>query len=129
MLGESNDDKARRHSLVGYGMRSSDVHRPKQFTRVARFTVTAGLIAGCVLLGWALLWPETGCNEPACARKRFSLAVEVDVFRQVTPIEFEVPIESRTVSLRSILASGGVETALMPDQLELPYKADRKSVV
>lgn len=104
-------------------MRSSDPHRPKRFARVARFTVTAGLIAGCVLLGWALLWPETGCNEPACARKRFALAVEVDAFRQVTPIKFEVPIGSRSVSLRSILASGGVETTVMPDQLELPYKA------
>ena len=97
-------------------MRSSDPHRPKRLARIARFTVTAGLLAGCVILGWALLWPETGCNEPACARKRFVLAVEVDVFRQVTPIEFEVPIGSRSVSLRSILASGGVETTVMPDQ-------------
>lgn len=105
-------------------MRAPDQqHRSKRFTSVARLILTVGLVTGSVLLGWALLWPETACNEPACARKRFALAVEVDAFRQVSPIEFDVPVGDRSISLHSILASGGVEATVLPDQFDLPYKA------
>ncbi|MGH8238598.1 MAG: hypothetical protein ACREXP_16470, partial [Steroidobacteraceae bacterium] len=75
------------------------------------------------LLAWAILWPETGCADPACARKRFAVAIEVDGFKQVEPIEFQVPVGKQSASLHEILASGGVDATLVSDQFDLPYKA------
>jgi outer membrane protein OmpA-like peptidoglycan-associated protein len=84
--------------------------------------VAVAAIAVTGVLAWALLWPERGCAQPACARDRFALAIEVDAFGQVQPIEFEVPADNGRVSLQSILGAGGVEVDLDIDQVDLPYR-------
>lgn len=86
------------------------------------------MIAPIVLLGattliWALFWPDAHCSEPACARKRFAVSVELDAFKQVDPIELELTVGDKRVSLRSIFVSGGVDAQVVPDQADLPYKS------
>lgn len=81
------------------------------------------LLAGVVTLAWALFWPDSTCSEPACARRRFAVAVELDAFRQVDPIELAVTLGDKRVSLHSIFASGGVDATVVQDQSDLPYKA------
>jgi outer membrane protein OmpA-like peptidoglycan-associated protein len=80
---------------------------------------TAG---SCLLLAWALFWPEGACTEPLCARARFSVSVEIDAFRQVPPIPLEITQPARA-SLREALRAGGIEVSATFDQLELPYDA------
>ena len=75
------------------------------------------------MLGWALLWPDSSCAQPACARQRFHIAIEVDALQQVPVIPFDVPAQGQSVSLRAILNGGGIYTAVTPDNLDLPYKA------
>ena len=58
-----------------------------------------------------------------CASARSSIAVEVDALRQVPAIPFDVPAQGQPVSLRAILSGGGIDTAVTPDDLDLPYKA------
>ena len=91
--------------------------------RRGRVTWAAGLIAVSGIVAWALFWPDSSCSEPACARRRFAVAVELDAFKQVDPIEFAVSVGHERVSLRSIFASGGVDAQVMQDQTDLPYKA------
>lgn len=86
-------------------------------------TSAGGLLAGAATLVWAFFWPDTGCSEPACARKRFAIAVELDAFEQVDPIELDVTVDDKRIGLSSIFASGGVGAALVADQADLPYKA------
>jgi outer membrane protein OmpA-like peptidoglycan-associated protein len=81
------------------------------------------LLAGVATLVWALFWPDSTCSEPACARRRFAVAVELDAFKQVDPIELAVKLGDKRVSLHSIFASGGVDAKVVPDQSDLPYKA------
>lgn len=78
--------------------------------------------AAIALMAWALLWPETACAQPACARDRFSIGIEVDALGQVEPIEFELTTNDGRVSLESILDAGGIEANLEVDQLDLPYR-------
>lgn len=75
------------------------------------------------LFGWAFFWPEDACAEPACVRPRFSLAIELDAFRQVAPIDFEVPVGEDTISLHQILATGGIDVRLQPGRMDLPHMA------
>ena len=91
--------------------------------RVWRMTIAIALVASSALLGWALLWPDSSCSQPACARQRFSIAIEVDALNQVPSIRFDVPTDNEPVSLHAILKSGGIDTTLTPDNLDLPYKA------
>lgn len=88
-----------------------------------RMAIAMALIASLILIAWAFLWPDFSCAQPACARQRFQIAIEVDALHQVPTISFDVPIDDRSVSLRSILKTGGIDTAVTPDQLDLPYKA------
>ncbi len=85
--------------------------------------IGAALAAASALLAWALLWPDSSCAQPACARQRFNIAIEVDALQQVPAIPFEVPARGRSVSLRAILKDGGIDTTIAPDDLDLPYKA------
>jgi outer membrane protein OmpA-like peptidoglycan-associated protein len=82
----------------------------------------AGGVAAAGLLGWALFWPDRACAQPACARDRFAITIEVDAFGQVPPIDFEVPADGGRVSLQSILRGAGVDVGVELDQLELPYQ-------
>src|SRR5262245_20271052 len=82
----------------------------------------AGGLAATGLLGWALFWPDRSCAQPACARDRFAITIEVDDFGQVPPIDFEVPADGGRVSLRSILRAAGIEVGVELDQLDLPYR-------
>jgi outer membrane protein OmpA-like peptidoglycan-associated protein len=85
--------------------------------------IATALLTTSALLGWALLWPDSSCAQPACARQRFHIAVEVDALQQVPVIPFDVPAQGQSVSLRAILNGGGIDTAVTPDNLDLPYKA------
>lgn len=85
--------------------------------------IATALLTTSALLGWALLWPDSSCAQPACARQRFHIAVEVDALQQVPVIPFDVPVQGQSVSLRAILNGGGIDTAVTPDNLDLPYKA------
>lgn len=85
--------------------------------------IATALLTASALLGWALLWPDSSCAQPACARQRFHIAIEVDALQQVPVIPFDVPAQGESVSLQAILSSGGIETAVTPDNLDLPYKA------
>lgn len=85
--------------------------------------IAIALLTASALLGWALLWPDSSCTQPACARQRFSIAIEVDALQQVPTIPFEVPAQGQHVSLRDIMSGGGIDTTVAPDDLDLPYKA------
>lgn len=91
--------------------------------RGAKLTLAIALLAGAATLVWAFFWPDTGCSEPACARKRFAIAVELDAFEQVEPIELDVTVDDKRIGLSSIFASGGVDAEVVADQADLPYKA------
>jgi outer membrane protein OmpA-like peptidoglycan-associated protein len=94
------------------------------FLRRDRFVWLAGVggVAATGLLGWALFWPDRACAQPACARDRFAITIEVDAFGQVPPIDFEVPAAGGRVSLQSILRGAGVQVGVELDQLDLPYR-------
>ncbi len=98
--------------------------RSERAARRDRFVWLAGVggVAATVLLGWALFWPDRACAQPACARDRFAITIEVDAFGQVAPIDFEVPADGGRVSLQSILRGAGVEVGVELDQLDLPYR-------
>lgn len=72
-------------------------------------------------LAWALFWPGHTCSEPACARERFALYVEMDSFRGIEPVPLEVQTPTRPVSVQSILRSGGIDVSIEPDDDTLPY--------
>lgn len=72
---------------------------------------------------WALFWQDENCSQPACARQRFSVAVELDSFDQVAPIPLEIKTRDGTVSVSSVLESGGVEVRIRRDQANLPFAA------
>jgi len=90
--------------------------------RPARIAVVA-LLAGAALFSWALLWPVSSCAEPACARQRFTVAIEIDAVRDVPPVELEVADTEGRVSLESIFATGGIALDVHSDQLDLPYQS------
>lgn len=98
----------------------------KLTTKLAKqwlWLAAALVIALGALLGWALFRQETSCAQPACAQQRYALAIEIDSFRNVRPIELEVTADGRTVSLHSILAAGGIDISVEQDQSDLPYVA------
>jgi len=80
------------------------------------------VIVAIALFGWAMFWPAEPCAHPSCARARFALALEVDAFEQVTPIDFEVMTDAGAQSLQSILSGGGIDVELDLDELHLPYR-------
>lgn len=88
-----------------------------------RIAIATVLLTASALLGWALLWPDSSCAQPSCARERFNIAIEVDALQQVPVIPFDVPAQDQSWSLRTILNGGGIDTAVTPDNLDLPYKA------
>ena len=95
----------------------------RRSARVAMLTSAIGLLAGAATLVWAFFWPDIDCSEPACARKRFAIAVELDAFNQVDPIELDVAVGDELVGLTAIFASGGVDAEVVADQADLPYKS------
>src|SRR5262245_1474980 len=99
--------------------RSERAARRDQFVWLA----VIGGVAVFGLLGWALFWPDRACAQPACARDRFAITIEVDALTNVPPIDFEVPADGERVSLHSILRDAGIDVRTELDQLELPYRA------
>ncbi len=83
--------------------------------------VLAALVTGAFL--WALLGGATDCADPACARQRFSLDIELDRFDRVDPIALEVPVEDDVVSVASVLGSGGIEVQIRANERVLPFAA------
>jgi outer membrane protein OmpA-like peptidoglycan-associated protein len=89
-----------------------------------RATVVAFVIVAVVaVLAWATFWPMEPCSHPSCVKKRFALALEVDAFQEVQPIAFEFDNAEGSVSLQSILATGGIDLVVTYDDLHVPYKA------
>lgn len=88
--------------------------------KIAGYT---GAIVGIaiVLLTWAMLWPAADCDDPSCARQRYSVALEIDALGQVKPIDLEVAEGEEPVSLAEILRGGGIELTSEVDETELPY--------
>jgi peptidoglycan-associated lipoprotein len=86
-------------------------------------TIATAFVAASALIGWALLWPDSSCAQPACARQRFNIAIEVDALNQVPSIPFDVRTDDEAVSLHAILKSGGIDTTVAEDNFHLPYKA------
>lgn len=72
----------------------------------------------------AVFWTELPCSSPSCARARYALFVELDAFRDVESIPLELDVGGRTVSARSILASGGIDVDIEPDDDNLPYEIE-----
>ena len=91
--------------------------------RVVTSISAVGLLAGAVTLIWALFWPDTSCSEPACVRKRFAIAVELDAFERVDPIELNITVGDEPIGVSSIFASGGVDAEVVADEADLPYKS------
>lgn len=85
------------------------------------FAVTAA-VAVAVFLG-AMFWPTSECDDPSCARQRYSVALEIDALGQIEPINFDVDDGNERVSLESIMRGGGIELISTIDQTELPYDA------
>lgn len=78
------------------------------------------MLTFAAILWWALFWQDENCSEPACARHRFSLAIELDTFERVQPIALEVATDEGPVSVNSVLSSGGIEVDVRTDQTNLP---------
>lgn len=94
-------------------------HLPRQVLAVLGLIVFAFVAA----ILWALFWQDENCSEPACARQRFSVAVELDSFEQVAPIPLEIETSEGSVSVNSVLESGGVDVRIQRDQTNLPFAA------
>lgn len=96
--------------------------RARRWRRAAALLALPVLVMTAALL-WALFWQDENCSEPACARQRYSLAIELDRFERVEPIALEVKTREGPVSVGSVLASGGVEVQVRPTQNSLPLAA------
>jgi len=96
--------------------------RARRWRRVGALLAIPALVTVAALL-WALFWQDENCSEPACARQRYSLAIELDRFERVEPIALEVKTREGPVSVSSVLASGGVEVQVHPTQNSLPLAA------
>lgn len=94
---------------------------PRRSRKVALYACTSIGIAIVLLLAWALYWPATDCDDPTCARQRYSVALEIDALGQIQPIDLEVAEGDEPVSLAGILRGGGIELAPEVDEVELPY--------
>lgn len=82
------------------------------FVILALGTVGAGTV----------FWTELPCSEPSCARQRYTLFVELDTFAGVDPVPLEIPGEDgELISAMSIMATGGIELQIEPDDTHLPY--------
>lgn len=86
----------------------------------ATYALIPAVLAGALLL-WALFWPANECDQPSCARQRYSVGLEVDALGRIEPISFEVAEGNTPVSLMDILRDGGIELTPEIDQLGLPY--------
>jgi hypothetical protein len=93
-------------------------HRPR---KAALYTCVAIGVVIATLLSWALYWPTTDCDEPNCARQRYSVALEIDALGQIAPIDLEVAEGDEPISLAGILRGGGIELTPEIDEVELPY--------
>ena len=91
--------------------------RRRRLRRVAE----ALALASVALLAWAFLWPDSRCASPDCAELRFRVAVELDTLRGVEPVPLDVALRDDRVSLQGLLAAGGIELDMLPDQAGLPY--------
>ena len=45
--------------------------------RVLKLTAAGGAVGAVAILAWALFWPDGDCSQPACARRRFAIAVMI----------------------------------------------------
>jgi len=85
------------------------------------FITIAALATG--VLGWAAYAPVEFCSDPACARERFRIFVEVDSFRDIEPVALEASDGGSIVTPASILQDGGIRVQIAHDQTNLPYAA------
>ncbi len=74
-------------------------------------------------LGWVAYAPVETCSDPACARERFQIFVEVDSFRDIEPVGLEAVDGDGVVTPASIIEGGGIRVQIHHDQVDLPYAA------
>lgn len=92
--------------------------------RVVAPAVLVIFVSIAALVGWATIWPVAPCDNPSCARTRFTVSLEIDAVRSIPPIDFDVDTPEGAMSLQSILAGGGIDIRPGLDELELPYSAE-----
>ena len=85
--------------------------------------IALGALAVIAVVGWATYGPVEACSDPACAKQRFMVFVEIDSFRGVESAPTEALQDDEVVTLASILEGGGVRIQAEHDQAELPYAA------
>jgi outer membrane protein OmpA-like peptidoglycan-associated protein len=95
--------------------------RGKTSTLRRAFTSIAVLATG--VLGWAAYTPVETCSDPACARERFRIFVEVDSFRDIEGAALEASDSGSIVTPASVLDHGGIRVQIVHDQKDLPYTA------
>ncbi|MDY6944473.1 MAG: OmpA family protein [Pseudomonadota bacterium] len=107
------------HSAADTPERAGDpAHRRR---KVAAYACAAIGVVTAILLAWALYWPTKECDDPNCARQRYSVALEIDALGKVAPIDLEVAEGGEPISLAAILRGGGIELTPHIDEIELPY--------
>lgn len=89
--------------------------------RSVRVLVRSVVVFVLAALGWAFLWPDTTCSDPACARKRFTVFVEMDTLERAGDVPLEVRANGRRVTFGSILSKAGIDVMVARDQTDLPY--------
>lgn len=89
--------------------------------KMALYAGAGVAVALLLLLAWALLWPASDCDDPNCARQRYSVALEIDALGQVPPIDLEVAEGDAPISLSDILRGGGIDLRPVIDEVGLPY--------
>lgn len=75
---------------------------------------------------WLWLGPQPACADPACARQRFALDLELDRFERVEPMELLVSTPDGDVSVVSVIGSGGIDVRVRPQARDLPLAANEK---
>lgn len=110
----ADNDDHRQGSFIGMKMRN-----------VVSVLTAAGL-AFCGFCLWLWLGPQPVCADPACARQRFSVDLELDRFQRVEPMELEVTTVEGDVSLGSVIGSGGIDVRVRSQARELPLAVNEK---
>jgi outer membrane protein OmpA-like peptidoglycan-associated protein len=114
--------------ISSLALRLDDRKKLSEVTRTGtggslRRAVTSIVVLATGVLGWAAYAPGEICSDPACARERFRIFVEVDSFRDIESVALEVSDGGRIVTPASILELGGIRVQISHDQKDLPYAA------
>ncbi|HMN45398.1 MAG TPA: OmpA family protein [Povalibacter sp.] len=97
-----------------------------RFRNVVSVVSSAAVLAVLCFFLWAWFGPQPACADPACARQRFALDLELDRFERVEPMELQVATPDGEVSVASVIGSGGIDVRVRPQARDLPLAANEK---